>query len=221
MSRPRQYKQNGLVVPYITAWTSEETAAPNVERRIGKGGAGLGFRDETEYDRDPEGALWVRQAIAPGKGRARFDTVHALRQRRAMQHLLCQVCGVSVLEEGTGRHLFVLKEVGRPVAEGETTTAPPVCESCAPIAARSCPLLRAGHVAVWVEQPLAWGVSGVLYDSRTLRRIPGDTLVDVAYGTPEIRWIVASRMRVALHDCTAADIRHLLPAAESEACGVP
>lgn len=203
MSR-RQYKQNGLVVPYITAWSAEDHISSPVTRRLGVGGEGLGYEDEAPYDRDWRGVLWVRQPIGRGKGRARFDTVHALRQRHAMGYLLCQVCGECTVDGGREEQLFLLRDVGRPVAEG------PVCEACAPMAILDCPRLRTGHCAAWARTSRPWGVSGVLYDPVTLRPLPGDGLVDVAYDTSETRWIVASRQVVTLHELTPVNVHDLL-----------
>ncbi|MCF6523781.1 hypothetical protein [Streptomyces sp. JJ36] len=196
------------VVPYITAHQREPHVSPPVVRRYGWGGQGLGYRNETPYDRDADGALWVRQAIVPRdrRGEPQFETVHALRQRRAMLDLLCQVCGKHTIPEDEGRHLFLLRDVGRPVAEGERTTAPPLCVPCAGTAVEECPPLRRGHVAVRVQHAPAWGVAGVLHDPETLERIPGRELEEVSYGSPLLRWVLAARMVVSLHGCVPVDL---------------
>ncbi|MBT2394364.1 hypothetical protein J7E87_34440 [Streptomyces sp. ISL-1] len=203
MSR-QSYTQRGLTVPYIAAWSREVMLSPPVVRRMGVGGEGVGYLDELPQDRD-EGVLWVRQAIARGKGGANFAAVHALRQRQAMRHLLCQVCGTSLLSGGQDRQLYVLRDVGHPVTEGEKTTAPPVCESCALVAARDCPRLRAGYIAAWVEEPIPWGVSGVLYHPDALRPItvPGtEPTIQLAFDDPRARWIIATRRVDSLHNVT-------------------
>jgi hypothetical protein len=181
-------------------------------KRYGLEGPFLGFRDEHDHDRDTHGALWARYSIAPGKGRAEFGLVHALRQRNAMMRSLCQVCGTSLLDAGQERHLFLVKGVGRPIAEGERTSAPPVCERCAPIAARDCPHLRAGHAAAWVQRSMAWGVAGTVYDLDTLRPVEGMDLVDVPYTSPVIRQVLAHRLVETLHGCTAVDLDAIRPA---------
>lgn len=212
MSRRQQYTQNGLVVPDITLWTAEEsTRPPTMVRRIGSNGAFLGYRDELSYDRNTEGTLWARQAIAQGRGKAKFDSVNALRQRRAMSHLLCQVCGIHVLDAEHEHQLFLLHTAsGQPVREGELTTAPPVCESCAPVAKELCPRLRAGHAAAWVERSWLWGVAGIRYDPKTLKPLPSKGLMEVAYGSPEIQWVVAYRQVVSLHGCTPVNVDDLV-----------
>ncbi|MFK4688213.1 hypothetical protein RKD22_001148 [Streptomyces pristinaespiralis] len=200
------FLQGGLPVPYVTAWSAETYPAPTVV--LHRTGRGIGYADETQYDRDMDGVLWVRQAIARGVGRALFPTVHALRQRRVVSRLLCQVCGVDTLELDPERQLFVLKEVGRPVGEGELTTAAPVCPPCALIAVRHCPHLRE-HVAAWVARPVCWGVAGILYDPNSLQPVPGEDVVQVAYDDPAIRWVLATRQVLSLQGCIAVDLNDL------------
>ncbi|MEU3171819.1 hypothetical protein ACIF9R_12790 [Streptomyces sp. NPDC086080] len=201
-----RYVQGGLPVPYVTAWSSEKHRVPAVVRH--SSGKGIGYADETSYDRDADGVLWVRQAIARGSGKALFPTIHALRQRRAISRMLCQVCGADTLEQDPKRQLFVLKDVGRPVEEGERTTAAPACPPCALIAVKYCPHLH-NHVAAWVERPLPWGVAGIPYDQRTLQPVPGDDLVMVAYDDPAIRWLVATQLVLSLEGCSAVDLSKL------------
>ncbi|MFF9458086.1 hypothetical protein [Streptomyces flaveolus] len=199
-------------MPYVASWSAETQQVPTVV--LHRTGQGIGYADEGPYDRDADGVLWIRQAIAPGAGRALFPTIHALRQRRAVSRMLCQVCGADTLERNPERQLFILKDVGRPVGEGELTTAAPVCPPCAHIAVEHCPHLRK-HVAAWVERPLAWGVAGIPYDAHTLLPAPGDDLPMVAYDDPSIRWIVATYQVLSLEGCTAIDLRDLEPMARA------
>lgn len=211
----RQYTQRGLTVPYIAAWSRESLLSPPIERRTGKAGPFLAYVDETPYDRDEYGALWVRQALARGRGRAKFATAHALRQRQAAARLLCQVCGTDTLMTSPDRQLFVLKDTGQPVTEGEWTTAPPVCLPCAQEAVRDCPHLRPGHVAAWVSRPQVIGVAGVLYNPKTLRRVPlprNRATAEITYDDPRIRWILASRLVTALHEVTPVELDELTAA---------
>ncbi|MFI6112810.1 hypothetical protein [Kitasatospora sp. NPDC051164] len=200
------FVQGGLPVPYVTAWSTETHPAATVV--LHRTGQGIGYADETPYDRDSDGVLWIRQAIAQGAGKALFPTVHALRQRRAISRMLCQVCGADTLQQDPERQLFVLKDVGRPVDEGELTTAAPVCPPCALIAVTHCPHLRE-HVAAWVERPASWGVAGVLYDPRTLLPVPGEDIVQVGYDDPALRWVLATRHVLSLHGCIAVDVNDL------------
>jgi hypothetical protein len=207
----RRYTQHGLTVPYITAWTAEAMQTPRLEHRRGKYGEYMGYVDETDYDRDMHGTLWVRHTIARGRGRAQFETVHALRQRRCMLHLLCQVCAASTLDETPERQLYVLRDTGQPITEGELTSAPPLCLPCARTSVRDCPHLRTGHVAAWVDSPMAWGVSGITHDPQTLRpNLPSDRpTTHVPFDDPRARWTIASRHVVQLHGVTPVKLSDL------------
>ncbi|NKI42564.1 hypothetical protein [Streptomyces physcomitrii] len=138
--------------------------------------------------------------------------MHALRQRRAMKRLLCQVCGG--VTEGRlpgGRRLFLVRAVeGHPVGEGERTASPPLCPPCALDSLRHCPHLRRGHTAALVEEVRPWGVAGLVHHPRTLRRIPTpEPLTLVPYGSPLLDWTLAARIMTTLHGCTPVDVREL------------
>jgi len=131
-----------------------------------------------------------------------------------MRYMLCQVCGRAAPgdpdggDSGDGRPLFVLRNVGRPIAEGERTTSPPVCVSCARISVRKCPRLREGHVAALVGRTYAWGVAGLVHHPTTLAPVSG-SLQQVSYEDPAIRWVLACRLILALHDCAPVDLDDL------------
>lgn len=208
---PQPHAAQPSVVPYIASWSHEKLRRPPVVRRAGPDGESIGYPGEPAYDRDERGVLWVRQTLARGKGRPKYHTVHALRQRRAMRYLLCQVCGEAMpgnSDDGDGRPLFVLRDVGRPIAEGERTTSPPVCVPCARISVRECPRLREGHVAALVGRTHIWGVAGIVYHPATLEPLGGPLQV-VAYDDPAIWWVVACRLVLTLHDCTLVDLDRL------------
>lgn len=86
-----------LHVPYIASWSAERTAQPEVVMRRGR----LAYRDERPYDRDTAGILWHRMPSRPGRGRPQHGKVHFLRQRRAMEAQLCQVCGLPAAQDAT------------------------------------------------------------------------------------------------------------------------
>ncbi|WP_433860325.1 hypothetical protein [Streptomyces kronopolitis] len=203
----QQYTQDGLPVPYIARWSLERSVTPRLVVRRLPGGPRLAFtaEQETLYDRDEHGALWVRQPLARGKGRARLDTVHAMRQRRAILHSLCQMCRASAVLQGHNRALYLLPAAHGPIGEGSITAAPPVCSQCAPRAVEYCPRLRQGWTAVWAEYAPIWGVAGAIYDPRTLHPLPhpdGQKLTPIEYGEPRIRWTLAHRQVIQLHGVT-------------------
>jgi len=198
------HTQNGLMVPYITKWTGERTLRRVMVRR----GAGIGFADESPYDRDDDGVLWIRQTSAQGSGEAEYLNVHSARQRQVTRGLLCQGCAVDTVEQDPQRQLFVLKDIGKPIGEGELTTAGPVCLPCAHVTRTHCPPLRR-HVAAWVERPLLWGVAGILHDRGTLRPLPKESLEMVSYEDPRLPWVLAVRQVLSLNGCAAVDLGDL------------
>jgi len=82
---------NRVIAPYITMWSAEQDL---LCRLVERSGLGIGYADELPADRDAQGVLWRQTAAHHGLGRPEFGKVHPLRQRQAMERLLCQVCGV-------------------------------------------------------------------------------------------------------------------------------
>ncbi|MEU9603653.1 hypothetical protein [Streptomyces sp. NPDC048057] len=200
------YTYAGLPVPYITRWEHERTIFPDLINTPGRV-TRLGFADESMYDRDSHDVLWLRQTLQPGKGRAVFEDVHALRQRRAVLDLLCQICGVPTYQ--AERQLWVVAGAGGvPIREDEVTSSPPVCPPCAPKAIQYCPRLRRGHAAAWVRRPYGWGVEAFLFEPGTLRAISKEPQ-QIRYEDPMAPWAVAYRALTSLRECTPVDIREL------------
>ncbi|CCB75152.1 conserved protein of unknown function [Streptantibioticus cattleyicolor NRRL 8057 = DSM 46488] len=207
-SRQRQSPTGTLpqpgIVPYITRWSAEQ---PPPTRVIAKGRR-LAYADERPYDRDTSGVLWTRVPSLPGKGKPRLGAVHALRQRRAMEELLCQVCA----EPSDRNQDGVLWLLGEDLAAhsahdrfGLTTTHPPVCAPCAPRSVRACPHLRQRHVTLRVRSCEPVGVRGALYRPG----FPDPAFVDVAgvaFTDPRIHWIRAGQLITALRDFTVQEL---------------
>ncbi|WP_143681669.1 hypothetical protein [Actinacidiphila glaucinigra] len=160
-----------------------------------------------------ENVLWVRQPIAPGRGRPHFAGIHSRRQRRCLQYMLCQVCDVTTFARADGRHLFLLRANGeQPIAEGERTTAGPVCVPCAVQSVAFCPHLRGSYTAALVSYCPTWGVAGVVYDPDTLHPLsagPDNPLELVAHDDPRISWTLAARYVVSLHGCEPVNVADL------------
>lgn len=188
----------GGVVPYITAWSGERDFDVRV---IVRGVVGIGFTDETLVDRDERGVLWTRTPSRPGVGRPEYRRVHALRQRRAMRRLLCQVCGRPADRNELGV-LWLLRDHrgdwdGWP--EGMANTYPPVCLPCARRSVEVCPALRRGYVAVRARRFPMTGVYGLRYRPGDLVSV-GDVVV--GYDDPVIRWTRATQQVRPLFECT-------------------
>lgn len=196
----RQDSGTGRVVaPYITAWSTEQNIpAVLVER---PSGGGIAYPDETLVDRDRHGVLWYRTPSRHGQGRPVFGKVHPVRQRRAMQRLLCQVCAgpADQTEDGV---LWLLKDHRKDWPSwpnGMGVTEPPVCVPCAGMAVRLCPALRKGAAAVRAGSFMVAGVHGTLY-----RGGPKPTAVGEAtmpFEDPAIQWMRAMSLVRELRDC--------------------
>ncbi|MFI1831325.1 hypothetical protein ACH41E_33500 [Streptomyces sp. NPDC020412] len=200
----------GLPVPYITPWSTEVMTVPSLTLRPGPRGPRLGYVDEL-HDRDAGGALYVRQAHAPGRGVPDFRAVHALRHRRACTDLLCQVCRRDLLATSPDRQLYLLRDVGD-LREGELVTTPPICPPCAIESTKLCPRLRGGAAAAWVEQPQLWGVAGIMCDPITLEieQAPEDApAARISYEDPLLDWIIATQVVTKLVGVTPVDLADL------------
>ncbi|MFC0038637.1 hypothetical protein [Actinomadura rayongensis] len=189
------------VVPYVTAWSSEEAPPYNVVVRGGR----IGYADETQYDRDSVGVLWARMGISPRVGRPQFKNVHYLRQRLAMRKLLCQVCGTRCGDDG----VWVLSAQEYENGEGPwpapvLTAQPPLCPGCVERSARLCPHLRGGHVVLRASRFRPAAVSGMLYEPTPvgLRAVGRET---VALDSPWVRWLRATQLHMRLEEYTVLE----------------
>jgi hypothetical protein len=199
----------GGVVPYITSWTSEHPAARS--KVIVRPLTGIGYLDETPDDRDEHGILWRRTPSAPGTGRPEFGNIHTSRQRRAMRHLLCQVCGGQADQNADGT-LWLLKDhrgdwPGWP--HGMGVTEPPICLPCARAASNTCPALRReGHVALRVTGCPVSGISGALYEPGAVYPTATITgrMVMVAFEDPTVRWVQAVHLVREITRCTIVEL---------------
>ncbi|NEW77751.1 hypothetical protein [Streptomyces rhizosphaericus] len=213
--RPRQYFVGTMRVPYIAPWTGENVPPRTaITTRYGRSDMGIGYADEYGIADRRRGALWIRVSVNPGAGGPLLDRVHALRQRQAMTHMLCQYCGRPADDRSDGRYVFLLPAVtGRLITDGERTATPPVCGGCVPEVVRGRAPLRRGCVAVLVEDVTVWGVAGMVYAPETLKPVPsedgGERFTLVAYDDPRLPWTLACREVVSLHGCTAMDLEDL------------
>ncbi|WP_311315041.1 hypothetical protein [Streptomyces naphthomycinicus] len=194
----------GMPVPWIAAWTQESIPRQLLTVYHGPDGDRLGLQLESPVDRH-YGVPWVRMP-AVRRGRPRYELVHALRQRQAMSRLLCQLCGGPTIgSRPDDRSLWLMAaRGGETLAEGQTTTAPPVHTPCARTATEHCPPLGHGWRAALVSSAPVWGVAGVIYEPGTLRQLPAredtaDGLHRVPFTSSLIHWVLAVRLVVTLH----------------------
>lgn len=199
MSHKELPGERRVAVPYVTAWSGErEPSCQLIERR----GAGIGYADEIPTDRDEHGILWYRTLSRPGVGRPLFGDVNSLRQRRAMQRLLCQVCGGPADRNEDGV-LWLLRDhredwTGWPESMG--AVEPPVCLPCVSVSVRLCPALRGNAVVVRVREFPIVGVRGALYRGGCSPVAVAHTVL--GFDDPAARWIRAVGLVRQLRGCT-------------------
>ncbi|WP_328915484.1 MULTISPECIES: hypothetical protein [unclassified Streptomyces] len=204
---PLSWGPRNVPVPYAAAWSGEKATVGGA-LTVRPDGSGLAYRDETPADRDRNGVLWARMTDSPGAGRPNYRMMHAHRQRHAMLHLLCQVCGGPADRTSRGV-LFLLPrpdpaEQAQPDwPEGGLCSKPPVCRPCAALALRHCPHLT-DPLFVRSRKPRVWGAFGGFYvpgPGGSLTPTPDDHL---PYGHPGTPWFLASQLLLQLTRCTPA-----------------
>ncbi|MGW0844174.1 hypothetical protein ACWD26_29365 [Streptomyces sp. NPDC002787] len=210
----KQYYSGGKHVPYIAAWSREKQSTDGLVRARRIGGEGIVYHNEDPGIDRHMNALWVRTSLARGKDEPVFDNVHAMRQRRAMLHQLCQVCSETTFGRDDERHLYLVRaDAGNPIREGEKTNSPPVHPECAEEAVQMCPRLRKGYATALVERPLGWGVAGLVYDPDTLTPLPSEDLTFVSYDDERLRWTLAARLVLELRGVTPVRLEDVLTTA--------
>jgi hypothetical protein len=193
--------------PYIVSWSEETDVPPSVIERPGRG---IGYLDETVFDRDRNGVLWLRALSRRGAGEPVFAKIHPLRQRRAMRRMLCSVCAQPADRNEDGV-LWLLKDhredwPGWP--EGMALNEPPVCMPCARLSSRMCPKLRGGAVALRVRDAPISGVYGKVYDCNGPLPVARAART-VTFESPAIRWVVAVMLAREVRDCTIVELADL------------
>jgi hypothetical protein len=126
--------------------------------------------------------------------------------RRAMRHLLCQVCAGPADHNEQGA-LWLLRDHRKDWSnwpEDMGNGHPPLCLRCARISVRVCPWLRPGYVAVRAHSAIV-GVSGALYTADSpFPRFAATTTV--AYGDAACRWMRAGQLLRTLRYCAMVEL---------------
>lgn len=195
-------------VPYISTWSGESISQNGRDQIIElPDGNGIGYANETILDRDAYGVLWSRTLIRIGDGRPLFKQIHAARQRRAMERLLCQVCAQPSDRNEDGVLWLIpgdYRDDWRNWPEGLCNPHPPLCLRCADVSTQLCPALRNKYVAVRARHYPISGVLGTRYQAATFRpQMVGGDVID--YTDPAVRWVQASQLVRTISSCTIVD----------------
>ncbi|MER5973659.1 hypothetical protein ABT112_28720 [Streptomyces sp. NPDC002055] len=189
-------------VPWIATWSSERTSTALLG---GRRGQGLLYVNESPHDRDRFGALWARKSQRIGQGAAEFAGVHPRRQRRAMEELLCQVCGLPADVSDLG--VLWMEPITPGDPHSKLSTHPPVCVPCAVEARARCPRIRrTGAHVLRVANPSPNGVLGMFYYPRLDGTLVAEEPADKAYEDGEVRWVLAHQMVMRLGGVTPVDL---------------
>lgn len=202
-------RERPTVVPFIAQWSGEAAPDPVVTLHRGS----VGYVDEMCTDRDDRGVLWHRRPECVGKGRPLYGKVHGGRQRRAMEGLLCQVCGDPADQDDRGV-LWLLeddREAHPRWPEGLMTTHPPICLGCLRAARQQCPHMWAGSVAVRVRASEVCAVYGNRYTPSRVGPIVAENGV-MPFESPLLPYVVAAQLVRALYACTFVSLTDELAA---------
>jgi len=128
--------RRGLPVPWVASWSSEGQSTVRYDPLVGRV------------------AYFTKGR--PGRGTPVFGVMNAERQRRAVLHGVCQICGDEIHEHGfLPNHPGLVETTDN--HGGQYLIEPPCCEPCARWAALGCPGI-AGTVTDLLEigeiQPL-------------------------------------------------------------------
>lgn len=149
----------GHPVPWVARWTGEvdqTSVSVGIERATG---ITVAFYEDGIENRDEHGVLWHREGINR-TGTPQFGEVSVYRQRAAMRHRLCQVCG----EKIEGRLIRWLLHPAQIVERnGKTITmSPPTCDPCIELSKAECPAMKRERVIAKVLDYEPWGVYGTV-----------------------------------------------------------
>lgn len=167
-------------IPYVTAFANELVAEPIRFEQIEQDLLRLAYRTPHPTD-------WVNGILRARvldlrdqpdqRGPERMGKLNTLRQWRAMDKLLCQVCAEPAANVRTGRVSWLLTEAvfQRTGSDSGHTDTPPTCPDCVDDALKQCPALRDGAGLYTVAAALPAGVLVDLYR-------PARDLMPVLYG---------------------------------------
>ncbi|NRQ38270.1 hypothetical protein HII36_41535 [Nonomuraea sp. NN258] len=147
------------------------------------------------------GVLRLRQGQNRA-GRPDFRTVNTLRQWRAMDKRLCQVCARSAVDRETGRIWWLLSNDG--CGGDGYTNAPPTCRACIPEAISQCSHLRRNAAVFTVGDCSPYGVRADLFVPYLPPLVPFERNAVVRFDDYDMHHALARELLVRLHDVQPA-----------------
>lgn len=170
----------GKVVPWTTKWSGEVPSKEETMVEVWWNDEDWGF--EARWVEDPfnenrqrtNAVLWMREGINR-TGEPLFNQINGQRQRAAMLHTRCRMCGESAWSDQKTTTFIVGPNEILWTGESHLTQAPPVCESCIDLVLDAHPYLREqGYEMYTVLEYWPWGVIGDVFKT-TDDRMPGAT----------------------------------------------
>lgn len=149
-------RHGNRIVPWVARWSSELQGASIEDPSPVQPEGGITFglavledgreawmMDSPGLMRDGHGYLWFPDPDDDSlrTGKPLFSQLNATRARRSVDELLCQVCGGSVVD-ARGRSYWLVPATYVQRGTHVTTSHPPVCPRCRPIAESMCPALQ-------------------------------------------------------------------------------
>lgn len=170
-------RHDGQIVPWVTRW-SGEIAPQSVSLRRSSAGALVATYDDDipdNRDWDHGGVVWQRESVSRA-GEPQFGYVNTLRQRSAMRHGRCEVCGRRITDRPIN---WLVPETLLSHVYGDPVTAQaPTCDECLPIAMDLCPFLRRRTARLLMARVLEYRTfgafgNGFLREGDAVRQVHG------------------------------------------------
>ncbi|MBT2229175.1 hypothetical protein [Nonomuraea sp. NEAU-A123] len=186
--------------PYVIGWTGETQNLP-LKWVPHRGGRRLSYvvshRDDFRND-----VLRLRQGQTRA-GRPDFRTVNTLRQWRAMEKRLCQVCARSAVDRAMGRIWWLLSSGYGGDGDGYTN-APPTCPACIPEAISQCSHLRRNAAVFTVGDCSPYGVRADVFVPNLPPVVPFERNAVLRFDDYNMHHVLARELLMRLQDVRPA-----------------
>ncbi|WP_026986534.1 hypothetical protein [Fodinicurvata fenggangensis] len=174
---PELLHYGGVPVPWTVAWTAEEDF----------------FLDACPY---AGGRLAICQKVERGEGKPRFGSPHVVRQRAAIAHGRCDLCG-RLLKTATKVSLSQARPYLHAFKPGDILQVEPLLHKrCAAICMEHCPSLRSQEAdgSLHIRQVLRWQAQFALYSEQGVFEACGERRQAISHAKVQlIKWIDRDR----------------------------